>query len=74
MDAIEDNRVIAAQVAARTRLESGRLLIDEIVGRANFIREARKAKWTPEMIEYLEDYLVSALKVFSDECRRVEEA
>lgn len=61
-----------AFIAANTRLPTGRLVIDEILGAVNCIRAARKAKWPPHMIKMFEDKLISSLAEFHRQYQRIE--
>ena len=71
MDAADDDDRIAF-VAAHTRLPNGQLVIERIVHASNVILEARRARWSPRMIEIVTDGLVSELERFRVQAKRVE--
>ena len=74
MDATtDDDRIAIAFVAAHTRLPNGQLVIERIVHASNVILEARRARWSPRMIELVTGGLVSELERFRQQAKRVED-
>lgn len=64
----------AAYIAAHTRLPNGELAIDEILARAAFIREARRARWPEKWTAHLVDSLVAGLDAYYHARRRLDDA
>ncbi len=54
----------AAYLAAQARMPSGERMIDRLIGLANVVRAARKARFPMNCVTYLEDDMIAALEDF----------